>query len=181
MRSSLLYLAIAGLASIAQADPAANRPAAAAAPGNLLTRGIATLFSDPAPTRRQAPPAAPPAGGGPVNNANRTVTLTVEKGDTLGQIARLLNSGICNIATLNKIPNPDFIEVGQVLQVPINVANPDNESCLNRGGAIPPATPPANGTASGTPPPAAPGGGKKNKRRARTVRLSPQHRNLPAN
>ncbi|KAF9871234.1 intracellular hyphae protein 1 [Colletotrichum karsti] len=197
MRSSIICLVLAGLSGIAQATPVANAPGqneVQAEPRGLLTRGLSHMFSprqattptEPPPTKRQAatppPPltSAPSAGGGAVNNANRTVTLTVQKGDTLGQIARLFNSGICNIAKLNNIPNPDFIEVGQVLQIPVNVAAPDNDSCLNRGGAIPPATPPANGTAA-APPPAAPAappaGGKKTKRRRRSSNLFSGHGN----
>ncbi|KAK1462987.1 intracellular hyphae protein 1 [Colletotrichum cuscutae] len=177
MRSSILYLALAGVASIAQANPII-KPDAQVDPKGLITRSLSNLLfsrsdptrSEPPPTRRQATPpppltsnpaAAPPGGGGAVNNANRTVTLTVIQGDTLGQIARLLNSGICNIAKLNNIPNPDFIEIGQVLQVPINVANPDNDSCLNRGGAIP--APGQNATAPGTPPAGGKGKGKRKK------------------
>ncbi|OBR06597.1 Intracellular hyphae protein 1 [Colletotrichum higginsianum IMI 349063] len=164
MRSSIIYLALAGLTSFAQANPL-NKPPPQTDPRGLITRGLSNVFS---PTKRQAaaPPAIPQAGGGDVNNASRNVALTVIAGDTLGQIARLLNSGICDIAKLNNVANPDFIEVGQVLQVPINVAAPDNDSCLNRGGAIPP---PAGGNASAPAAPAAPApgggeGGKKNKK-----------------
>ncbi|KAL0941552.1 intracellular hyphae protein 1 [Colletotrichum truncatum] len=189
MRSSILCLALAGLSTIAQATPVINHDTqneVRAETRGLITRGLTHMFfprqvptaSEPPPTRRQAttppPPlsSAPGGGGGPVNNANRTVTLTVIQGDTLGQIARLLNSGICNIAKLNNIANPDFIEVGQVLQVPINVANPDNDSCLNRGGGIPP----ANGTPPAPPAPgAAPPGGKKNKKRKRSINFSSPH------
>ncbi|OHF00734.1 intracellular hyphae protein 1 [Colletotrichum orchidophilum] len=166
MRSSTLYLALAGLASIVQANPI-SQPDAQTDPRGIITRGLSHLLSSrseptrsgPPPTRRQAttpPPPVPsnpgcsiPPGGAGIPNASRNITLTVIGGDTLGQIARLLNSGICNIAKLNNIANPDFILISQVLQVPINIANPDNESCLNRGGANPPpANPPAN------PPPA---------------------------
>ncbi|GKT87577.1 intracellular hyphae protein 1 [Colletotrichum tofieldiae] len=167
MRASIFYLALAGLTGLAQANPIAN-PQPQTDPRGLITP----------PTRRQAgTPPPPPAGGGAVNNANRTVTLTVIQGDTLGQIARLLNSGICDIAKLNKIANPDFIEVGQVLQVPINVAAPDNDSCLNRGGAIPP---PSNATAPPPAPPAPGGGGKKTKKQRRSVNLFAQdgHRSV---
>ncbi|KAJ3958886.1 hypothetical protein N0V92_004525 [Colletotrichum tropicale] len=181
MRSSILCLALAGLSGLVQATPTTDTTHLQSEPRGLITRGLTHMFyprqastpTEPPPTRRQAatppPPltSAPPAGGGPVNNANRTITLTVIKGDTLGQIARLFNSGICDIAKLNNIPNPDFIDVNQVLQVPINLANPDNTSCLNRGGAIPPAAAPANGTATPPPPP----GGKKTKRRRRNASL----------
>ncbi|GJC83529.1 intracellular hyphae protein 1 [Colletotrichum liriopes] len=172
MRASIFYLALAGLA---QANPIAN-PQPQTDPRGLITRGLSHMFSprsEQPPTRRQAgTPPPPPAGGGAVNNANRTVTLTVIQGDTLGQIARLLNSGICDIAKLNNIANPDFIEVGQVLQVPINVAAPDNDSCLNRGGAIPP---PSNATAPPPAPPAPGGGGNKTKKQRRSVNLFAQN------
>ncbi|KZL84337.1 intracellular hyphae protein 1 [Colletotrichum incanum] len=173
MRASILYLALAGLTSLAQANPITNAHPQTD-PRGLITRGLSHMFSphsEQPPARRQAATPPPPpgsgTGGGAVNNANRTVTLTVIQGDTLGQIARLLNSGICDIAKLNNIANPDFIEVGQVLQVPINLAAPDNDSCLNRGGAIPP---PSNATAPPAPP-ASGGNGKKNKKQRRSVNL----------
>ncbi|KAJ0382538.1 hypothetical protein COL922a_012350 [Colletotrichum nupharicola] len=167
MRSSILCLALAGLSGLAQATPTTDTTHLQSEPRGLITRGLTHMFyprqattpTEPPPTRRQAatppPPltSAPPAGGGP--------------GDTPGQIARLFNSGICDIAKLNNIPNPDFTDVNQVLQVPINLANPDNTSCLNRGGAIPPAAAPANGTATPPPPP----GGKKTKRRRTNASL----------
>ncbi|TQN64960.1 Intracellular hyphae protein 1 [Colletotrichum shisoi] len=143
MHSSVIYLALAGLTSFAQANPL-NKPPPQTDPRGLITRGLPNVFT---PTKRQA---IPPAGGGDVTNARRNVSLTVIGGDTLGQIAKLLNSGICDIAKLNNIANPDFIEVGQVLQVPINVAAPDNDSCLKRG----------NATASAAPVAPAPGGGE---------------------
>ncbi|KAJ0160468.1 Intracellular hyphae protein 1, partial [Colletotrichum tanaceti] len=127
------------------------RPPPHTDPRGLTTRSLPGVFAPPTKTKRQA-------AGGAVNNANRTVTLIVIKGDTLGQIATLLNSGICDIAKLNKIANPDAIDVGQVLQVPINVAAPDNDSCLKRGSAT---APPAAGGSAKPPAGSKPGGGEK--------------------
>ncbi|GKT44568.1 intracellular hyphae protein 1 [Colletotrichum spaethianum] len=183
MRAPIIYLALAGLASVAQANPIANTDSQTETRG-LVTRGLSHMFlsrseaahSEEPPTRRQATtppsPLTSASVGTTLNDANRTITLTVVKGDTLGQIAKLFNSGICDIAKLNKIQDPDFIVVGQVLQVPINVAAPDNNSCINRGGAIPPAN---NGTAAPAPP-ASGGSGKKGKKQRRSVNLFEEHR-----
>ncbi|ORY60965.1 uncharacterized protein BCR38DRAFT_443047 [Pseudomassariella vexata] len=75
----------------------------------------------PDPTETVAPDTVAPDG---------TVEHTVVKGETLAIISKQFNSGICDIAKLNNLTNPDQIEVGQVLKVPINVANPDDSSCL---------------------------------------------------
>jgi LysM repeat protein len=55
----------------------------------------------------------------------------VISGDTLTIISQKYSSGICDIATLNSLANPGFITVGQVLEVPTYVCNPDNTSCLS--------------------------------------------------
>ncbi|KAH9861112.1 hypothetical protein IAQ61_010848 [Plenodomus lingam] len=49
---------------------------------------------------------------------------------TLSLIASNYTSGICDIASLNKIQNPNFIQVGQVLRIPTKCTTPDNTSCL---------------------------------------------------
>ncbi|EME41175.1 carbohydrate-binding module family 50 protein [Dothistroma septosporum NZE10] len=59
---------------------------------------------------------------------------TVAHGDTLTTIAQKFNSGICDIASVNDITNPNFIETGAVLSIPTNCVTPDNTTCL------PPAT-----------------------------------------
>lgn len=58
-----------------------------------------------------------------------SVNYTVVSGDTLEKIAAEFNSGVCNIAAVNGLENPDFLALGQVLVVPTDVCNPDNDSC----------------------------------------------------
>ncbi|KAK2028580.1 hypothetical protein LX32DRAFT_720048 [Colletotrichum zoysiae] len=186
MRASIYHFALAGFASLSGASPIAN-PDPPTNPRVLITRSLSEVLtpgSETLPTKRQAIPsaeqaAAAAAPAGVINNATRDVTLVVEKGDTLGNIAKLLNSGICDIAKKNKIADPNVIDVGQSLVVTINLKNPDNASCLKLSGAIPPANPPAKQPAN---PPAnppannstgsAPGGkkdGKKNQKRSATL------------
>ncbi|KAK1983783.1 hypothetical protein LZ30DRAFT_780303 [Colletotrichum cereale] len=165
MRASIYYFALAGLTSLSQANPIAN-PDPHTDPRGLITRSLSNMLapgSETLPTKRQAIPPAPQAVGDGFKTT-RDVTLVVEKGDTLGNIARLLNSGICDIAKLNNIADPNLILIGQTLKVTINLAKPDNDSCLNRGGAT---IPPANNSTGGdkkNPPATPPGKGKKNKR-----------------
>ncbi|KAF2853030.1 carbohydrate-binding module family 50 protein [Plenodomus tracheiphilus IPT5] len=68
--------------------------------------------------------------------ANGTVPYTIVSGDTLGSIATRFNSGICNIASLNGIANPNSIAAGAAINIPQGCTTPDNTSCL------PPATKP---------------------------------------
>lgn len=63
-----------------------------------------------------------------------TTNYTVVSGDTLEKIAADFNSGVCNIAELNSLDNPDFILVDQVLQIPTNVCTADNDSCRTEEG-----------------------------------------------
>ncbi|ORY72180.1 uncharacterized protein BCR38DRAFT_330326, partial [Pseudomassariella vexata] len=63
-------------------------------------------------------------------SAGPTVEYTVVSGDTLTKISQYYSSGICDIASLNSLANPGFINVGDVLQVPTLVCSPDNTSCL---------------------------------------------------
>ncbi|KAK1954682.1 hypothetical protein LY78DRAFT_729770 [Colletotrichum sublineola] len=159
MRASIYYFALAGLQCLSQASPIAD-PDPPTDPRALITRSSETLR-----TKRQAttPPAEQqnPAAGIEIINATRNVTLAVEKGDTLGQIAKLLNSGICQIAQQNNIADPNFIQIGQMLTVTINIQNPDNDSCINRGGSIG-SIPPVNNNST-----AADGGKKAGEKGAR--------------
>ncbi|KAJ0114146.1 hypothetical protein J7T55_007980 [Diaporthe amygdali] len=59
-----------------------------------------------------------------------TVDYTVSAGDTLTIISQKLSSGICDIAKLNNLANPGFINLDQVLKVPTYPCSPDNTSCL---------------------------------------------------
>lgn len=58
------------------------------------------------------------------------VDYTVQGNDTLTIVSQKLNSGICNIATLNNLANPNFIALGAVLKVPTAPCVIDNISCL---------------------------------------------------
>ncbi|KAF6823351.1 intracellular hyphae protein 1 [Colletotrichum musicola] len=79
------------------------------------------------PTSTQ-PAATPTCSQGPV------VDYTVVSGDTLTIISQKLSSGICDIAKLNNLANPNVIGLGQVLKVPTHICNPDNTSCLAKDG-----------------------------------------------
>lgn len=68
---------------------------------------------------------------GPLTN------VTVKSGDTLEAIAARFDSGICNIAKLNNISNPNFILAGQNLIVPTKLCDPDNTSCVAPPGTRP--------------------------------------------
>ena len=72
--------------------------------------------------------------------ANSTVTHTIVAGDSLGSLATLYKSGICDIASYNNIANPNLVTPGQELTIPTGCTTPDNASCL------PPPAPVANAT-----------------------------------
>ena len=72
--------------------------------------------------------------------ANSTVTHTIVAGETLGSLATLYNSGICDIASFNNIANPNLVTPGQELRIPSGCTTPDNTSCL------PPPAPAVNAT-----------------------------------
>ncbi|KZM20150.1 uncharacterized protein EKO05_0002764 [Ascochyta rabiei] len=62
--------------------------------------------------------------------AKSTISYTLVSGDTLGSLATRFNSGICDIAKLNKITNPNSVPAGAVLTIPQGCTDPDNSSCL---------------------------------------------------
>jgi LysM repeat protein len=84
--------------------------------------------------------------------ANGTLAHTVVAGDTLTTLAQKFNTGICNIAKASGLADVNKLEVGQVLQVPVN-QKADNTSCLpasSTGAAKGPAAPTAaSSTAKG--------------------------------
>ena len=49
-----------------------------------------------------------------------TVKHTVVEGDTLSSIAKMYNSTVDNILKFNRIPNPNVINVGQIIIVPLS-------------------------------------------------------------
>lgn len=66
------------------------------------------------------PPATPPPGSTPAPTpppAGGETSYTVQRGDTLGAIARRFNTTVQAIAQLNNIANPNRIFVGQVLRI----------------------------------------------------------------
>lgn len=68
---------------------------------------------------------------GPITN------YTVVAGDTLEKIAATFDSGVCDIAAASEIDNPNFIVAGQVLTVPTDLCDPDNDSCITPPGSRP--------------------------------------------
>jgi LysM repeat protein len=85
------------------------------------------------PPPQNPPPQQPPPGG--------TTTYTVVRGDTLGAIARRFGTTVANLASLNRIVNPNLIYPGQVLTISGGGANP------------PPVTPPPGNVTPIPPPP----------------------------
>ncbi|RDK01299.1 peptidoglycan DD-metalloendopeptidase family protein [Paraburkholderia lacunae] len=82
----------------------------------------------------------------------------VERGDTLSKIARSNRQSMQNIVRWNNLPNPDSIEVGQVLRVapPGNAASTTGAVRSNGGGSAT-ATPPSSRPApADSAPPSAP-------------------------
>lgn len=55
----------------------------------------------------------------------------VRKGDTLSAIARSHNTTVEAIASANGIRNPNFIQVGRVLQIPVKSDKPTNNQLYN--------------------------------------------------
>lgn len=66
-----------------------------------------------------------------------TTDYTVVAGDSLEKIAATFDSGVCDIAAASGIDNPNFIEAGQVLTVPTDLCEPDNDSCITPPGSRP--------------------------------------------
>ena len=55
-----------------------------------------------------------------------TVIYIVRSGDTLWQIAKKFNTTIDDIMQYNNIPDPDIININQVLRIPQKYENPEN-------------------------------------------------------
>ncbi|KAF9691929.1 hypothetical protein EKO04_009804 [Ascochyta lentis] len=62
--------------------------------------------------------------------ANSTVSYTLVSGDTLTTVTNRFDSGICDIASLNNITNPNSVPAGAILTIPEGCTDPDNTSCL---------------------------------------------------
>jgi LysM repeat protein len=59
-----------------------------------------------------------------VNQRGARIRYVVQCGDTLQSIAAKFNSTAADIASRNKITDPNNIQPGQVLDVRINIATP---------------------------------------------------------
>ena len=55
----------------------------------------------------------------------------VRKGDTLSAIARSYNTTVDAIASANGMRNPNYLQVGQVLQIPAKTTTPTNNQLYN--------------------------------------------------
>ncbi|KAK2011356.1 LysM domain-containing protein [Colletotrichum eremochloae] len=66
-----------------------------------------------------------------IGNFHKT---TVKAGDTLTTIAERFHSGVCDIASLNHLADPNSIFPGEVLLVPVDLCKPDNDSCQKPAG-----------------------------------------------
>ncbi|KAK2055086.1 LysM domain-containing protein [Colletotrichum caudatum] len=81
--------------------------------------------------------AALPQTTPPCSNTT-AIDYVVKTNDTLTSIANEFHSGICQIASLNKLANPNYVLSGSTLKVPTNLCDPDNSSCLpSSGGSAP--------------------------------------------
>lgn len=55
----------------------------------------------------------------------------VRKGDTLSAIARSYNTTVDAIASANGMRNPNYLQVGQVLHIPVKLDKPTNNQLYN--------------------------------------------------
>lgn len=69
----------------------------------------------PEPTQVIEIPTATPTQQGPIEPPMAEMEYSVESGDTLGSIAVKFNVTVAEILADNEIPNPDALEIGQVL------------------------------------------------------------------
>jgi LysM repeat protein len=84
------------------------------------------------------PPTQGPGPQPPTPVPPSTSTYTVQRGDTLGAIARRFNTTVQALATLNHIANPNLIFAGQVLQIPGAGPGPGPVPTVPPGGPTPP-------------------------------------------
>ncbi|KRL00233.1 hypothetical protein FC81_GL000131 [Liquorilactobacillus capillatus DSM 19910] len=70
------------------------------------------------------------SNSGTTNSAKQSSneTYTVKSGDSLSSIARTHNTTISNLASLNRISNPNYIYIGQILQLASAAANSSSAS-----------------------------------------------------
>lgn len=65
-----------------------------------------------------------------------SVDYTVERGDTLGKIARDHDVSVADLVDANNIPNPDLIRIGQVLIIPGEEGEPEVVHVVVRGDTL---------------------------------------------
>jgi LysM repeat protein len=90
--------------------------------GKIVTRRPAGSTAAPPPTLAPPPTAtaALPIAAKPTPTQVGPRTYTVKPGDELKHIAADYNISIWTIINANDIPNPDSLQVGQVLKIPEN-------------------------------------------------------------
>lgn len=97
---------------------------------NVINLGALSISRDGLP-RTLSPRQSTNCTDGPVTD------YTVASGDSLEMIAATFDSGVCDIAAASGIDNPNFIVAGQVLTVPTDLCDPDNDSCIKPPGSRP--------------------------------------------
>jgi LysM repeat protein len=90
-------------------------------PGQQLVIPVGGTLPPPPATSVPAT-VVPPTNVPPTQSPGGTTTYVVQRGDTLGSIARRFNTTVQAIATANNIVNPNLIFAGQVLIIPLGGA-----------------------------------------------------------
>jgi LysM repeat protein len=99
-------------------------------PGQQLIIPVGGTLPPPPATSVPAT-VVPPTSVPPTQSPGGTTTYVVQRGDTLGSIARRFNTTVAAIAQANNIVNPNLIFAGQVLVIPL-------------GDGVPPTPPPGS-------------------------------------
>ncbi|KAJ5709018.1 hypothetical protein N7493_010352 [Penicillium malachiteum] len=70
----------------------------------------------------------------PLVNANISIgkTIYVKEGDTVWDLAATYRVGVCDLARMNGLADPDFIYPGEKFLIPAESAHPDDFSCLDQ-------------------------------------------------
>jgi LysM repeat protein len=105
--------------AVAQASPTSAAPEATTTPVPVAAVAATaepepTAMAEEAPAQAE-PPTPTPA---PVQPARAYRTYVVQRGDILKQIAASYGVSMASIMAINSIPNPDSLQVGQVLRIP---------------------------------------------------------------
>jgi len=90
--------------------------------------GPATVNIPIVPGLSAAPSHSPPSTANPIPP---TTTVIIQPGDTLEKIAKAHDVGICDVVEVNAIDDPDMIIAGQILVLPTETGNRDDQSCLS--------------------------------------------------